>query len=49
MATFVFHPNNLGHPDYLTLFETTIAQGLDRGAWFASVRDLDAWFRDRER
>ena len=49
VATFVFHPNNLARDDYLSLFEATISHGLGRGAWFASVRDLDAWFRERER
>jgi hypothetical protein len=49
VATFVFHPNNLARDDYLSLFEATISHGIGRGAWFASVRDLDAWFRERER
>lgn len=49
VATFVFHPNNLERPEYLALFEATIAHGLSRDAWFASVRELDAWFRERER
>jgi hypothetical protein len=48
VATMVFHPNNLERPDYLELFRTTIAYGLERDAWFASVRDLDAWLRSRE-
>lgn len=49
VATFVFHPNNLARDDYLSLFEATISHGIGRGAWFASVRDIDAWFRERER
>jgi peptidoglycan/xylan/chitin deacetylase (PgdA/CDA1 family) len=49
VATFVFHPNNLERDAYLALFETTIAHGIARDAWFASARELDAWFRDRER
>jgi hypothetical protein len=47
VATMVFHPNNLEHSDYLALFESAIRYGLERDAWFASVRDLDAWFRAR--
>jgi hypothetical protein len=48
VATFVFHPNNLERPDYLELFRATIDLGLGRGAWFASIRDLDRWWRGRE-
>ena len=47
VATLNFHPNNLEDPDYLDLFRRAIAYGTERGAWFASVRDLDAWFRGR--
>src|SRR5205085_5908775 len=48
LATFVFHPNNLERPEYLELFRTAIAYGLEREAWFASLRDLDEWWRSRE-
>jgi hypothetical protein len=48
VATVIFHPNNLERDDYLALFEATIAYGLEHGAWFASVRDVDAWWRERE-
>ncbi|MBV8479885.1 MAG: hypothetical protein JOY72_06220, partial [Actinobacteria bacterium] len=45
VATLVFHPNGLANSDYLGLFRQAIAFGVERDAWFASVRDLDAWFR----
>lgn len=48
VATLVFHPNNLDSPDYLALFEDAIAFGKERDAWFASVTQLDDWFRRRE-
>jgi len=48
VATLVFHPNNLEHADYLELFRQAIAYGLERDAWFASMHDLDSWFRARE-
>jgi len=48
VATLVFHPNGLASPDYLALFRQAIAFGVERGAWFASIRDLDSWFRSRE-
>jgi hypothetical protein len=47
VATLNCHPNNLVDPDYLRLFRRAIAYGTERGAWFASVRELDAWFRGR--
>jgi dihydroorotase-like cyclic amidohydrolase len=49
VATVVFHPNNLESPDYLALFEDVIAFGRERDAWFASVVQLNDWFRTRER
>lgn len=47
VATLIFHPNNLEHDDYLDLFRFALDYGLERGAWFASVRDLDHWWRER--
>jgi hypothetical protein len=47
VATLVFHPNNLERDDYLELYRDTIAYGVERGAWFATVREVDAWFRSR--
>ncbi len=48
VVTLVFHPNNLERPDYLELLTTTMDYGLERGAWFASLRDIDRWWRERE-
>jgi hypothetical protein len=48
LATLIFHPNNFEHADYRALFEATLEFGLAHGAWFASVKDLDAWWRERE-
>jgi hypothetical protein len=48
VATMVFHPNNLEHSDYRELFEFALDHGLERGAWFASLRELDEWWRARE-
>jgi len=48
VATLVFHPNNLEHSDHAELFRRTIEHGKEGNAWFASVRDLDTWFRRRE-
>jgi hypothetical protein len=48
VATMVFHPNNLEHSDYRELFEFALDYGLERRAWFASLRELDEWWRARE-
>ena len=48
VATMVFHPNNLDDPAHLELFRTAVGYGIERNAWFASVGDLDRWFRNRE-
>jgi hypothetical protein len=48
LVTLVFHPNNLEHADYLALFKAALDHGLERGAWFASLRDVDEWWRARE-
>ena len=49
VATMVFHPNNLERPEFLELYRFAIELGLELGGWFASVRDLDRWWRERER
>jgi peptidoglycan/xylan/chitin deacetylase (PgdA/CDA1 family) len=45
VATLVFHPNTLGDGDSLALFKCAIEYGVERGGWFATVRELAAWFR----
>jgi hypothetical protein len=49
VATFVVHPNNLEHDRHLELFVRALDYCGERGAWFASLRDLDEWWRERER
>jgi len=46
--TFLIHPHNIANPQFLTIFRGTIEYGLQRGAWFASLRDIDRWWRERE-
>jgi peptidoglycan/xylan/chitin deacetylase (PgdA/CDA1 family) len=48
VASILFHPNNLARPEFLELFRWSIEYGKERGAWFASLRDVDRWWRDRE-
>jgi peptidoglycan/xylan/chitin deacetylase (PgdA/CDA1 family) len=47
VATLLFHPNNLADDDFRELYEWAVAYVLDRGAWVASLRDIDEWWRRR--
>jgi hypothetical protein len=47
-VTFLFHPDKLVDPRWLALFEWTIEQALERGAWIPTLRALDEWWRGRE-
>lgn len=46
-ATFLFHPNNLARDDFLAVFRSTIEYASSRGAWFASLKDIERWWRER--
>lgn len=46
--TFVFHPDKLVHPDWLSFYEWALDQATARGAWLTSLRDLETWWRARE-
>jgi hypothetical protein len=48
ILTILFHPHDLLNADFLAIFRHTIEYGLERGAWFASVSDVDRWWRQRE-
>lgn len=47
VASLLFHPNNLLHPDFLELYRFSIAYGRERNGWFASLRDIERWWRRR--
>jgi peptidoglycan/xylan/chitin deacetylase (PgdA/CDA1 family) len=47
VATFLFHPNNLARDDFLAVFRSTIEYALSRGGWFASLKDIERWWRER--
>jgi hypothetical protein len=48
VASFLVHPHSLLNPDVLFLYEWALDYALDLGAWVASVRDIDHWWRQRE-
>jgi hypothetical protein len=48
VATILFHPNNLARQEFRDLYAWSLEYGLERGAWFASFRQLDRWWRERE-
>jgi hypothetical protein len=47
-VTAVFHPDKLDRPDWLGLYEWTLDHALERGAWIASLREVEAWWQRRE-
>ena len=38
VATLLFHPHSLAHPDFLSLFSGAIDYARDRGAWVGSLK-----------
>lgn len=48
VATFLIHPNNLEVPKLEALFRWLLEYGREHGAWFASLREIDRWWRARE-
>jgi hypothetical protein len=48
VATLLFHPNNLERAEFLELFRFGIEHGLAAGGWFASLRQIERWWRKRE-
>jgi peptidoglycan/xylan/chitin deacetylase (PgdA/CDA1 family) len=49
VATVLFHPHSLLDPGQLELYRHVIEHGLASGAWVASLAEIDAWWRERER
>lgn len=49
VATFLFHPHMLLDRNVLHVYRSCIEYGLDRGAWIASLAEIDQWWRARER
>jgi peptidoglycan/xylan/chitin deacetylase (PgdA/CDA1 family) len=47
VATLSFHPNNLEHDDFATVYRSAIEYGLKRGGWAASVGTIQSWWRER--
>jgi len=47
VVTLLFHPDSFIDEVYISLYRWCIEYGLQRGAWFASVRDIDRWWRAR--
>jgi len=48
VATLLFHPHSLLNPDHLALYQWSIEYGRSKGAWFATLRDIGNWWRERE-
>ena len=48
VATLLFHPHSLVNPDHLAFYRWSIEYGRSKDAWFASLRDIGNWWRERE-
>jgi hypothetical protein len=47
VATLSFHPNNLEHDQFVTVYRSAIEYGLKRGGWAASLATIQTWWRER--
>lgn len=46
-VSLLFHPENLAHPDSFALYRWCVAYCMERGAWGASVKQIETWWRGR--
>jgi hypothetical protein len=47
--TLLFHPDKLVRREWLSLFEWTLDEALERRAWVTSLAGMEAWWSRRER
>jgi hypothetical protein len=48
VLTVLVHAHHLEHPPFRQLYTDLLAEGLDRGAWFAPLRSIESWWTERE-
>jgi hypothetical protein len=48
VLTVLVHPHHFERPEFRQFYEDLLADGLERGAWFASLRDIESWWTERE-
>jgi hypothetical protein len=48
LATALFHPASLADPRFEAVYRALLEHALARGAWIASLRDVAAWWTERE-
>jgi hypothetical protein len=48
VLTVLVHPHHFERPEFRQLYEDLLADGRERGAWFASLRDIESWWTERE-
>ncbi len=46
-VSLLFHPENLAMPDTFALYRWAVAYCMERGAWGASVKQIELWWRER--
>lgn len=49
VLTVLFHPHSFVRSEYKALYEWCLGECVNRGAWITSLRELEVWWRDRER
>ena len=47
VVTLLFHPDSFADEVYVSLYRWCVEYRPHRDAWFASVRDIDRWWRAR--
>ena len=45
VATLLFHPHSLVKPAFARLYRFAIEYGLERGAWFGTLKEIADWWR----
>lgn len=46
-VSLLFHPENLANPDTFALYRWCVAYCMEQGAWGASVKQIEVWWRER--
>jgi hypothetical protein len=48
VMTLLVHSDKLSRPEWLALYEWSLDYAVESNAWLTSLRDLTAWWRERE-
>jgi peptidoglycan/xylan/chitin deacetylase (PgdA/CDA1 family) len=48
VLTVLVHPHHFERPEFRRFYVDLLVDGLERGAWFASLRAIESWWTERE-